>query len=182
MNSKSYLLSRAVLVLLTGLLWALPAMSSGIDWMAGSVATLETELVAQHGEAQRQRVRQGLDQVADFWRAEDGGKADFEGFVRRNFAGDEEAFEVMFARFEKLLEKLDGHSLEILLAFREQSDLDLGPIMPYDEIFAAYDPFAHISDDFFARPGSAPVCGPGTIHPVYVAGNGATAPTTEVHS
>jgi hypothetical protein len=151
MIRKSRLLSRALLFLSVGLLWALPAMSSEIDWMAGSAAMLEKELVAEHGEAQRQRVRQGLDQVADFWRAEDGSQADFEEFVRRNFAGDDEAVDVMFARFEKLLEQLDGHSLEILLAFREQSDLDLGPIMPYDEIFAAYDPFAHISDDFFAN-------------------------------
>jgi hypothetical protein len=151
MIRKSRLLSRALLFLSVGLLWALPAMSSEIDWMAGSAAMLENELVAEHGEAQRQRVRQGLDQVADFWRAEDGSQADFEEFVRRNFAGDDEAVDVMFARFEKLLEQLDGHSLEILLAFREQSDLDLGPIMPYDEIFAAYDPFAHISDDFFAN-------------------------------
>ena len=151
MIRKSRLLSRALLFLYVGLLWALPAMSNEIDWMAGSVAMLEKKLVMEHGEAQRQRVRQGLDQVADFWRAEDGGQADFEEFVRRNFAGDEEAVDGMFARFEKLLEQLDGHSLEILLAFREQSDLDLGPIMPYDEIFAAYDPFAHINDDFFAN-------------------------------
>ena len=41
--------------------------------------------------------------------------------------------------------------LEILLAFREQSDLDLGPIQPFDETFAAYDPSAHIGDDFFAN-------------------------------
>ena len=96
-------------------------------------------------------MQQGLDQVADFWRADDGGQDEFEAFVRRNFAGDAETLDVMFARFEKLLEQLDGHSLEILLAFREQSDLDVGPIMPYDEVFAAYDPFAHISDDFFAN-------------------------------
>lgn len=132
-------------------LWASPAASSEIEWMAASVEALESDLVAEHGEAQRQRVQRGLDQVADFWREEDGGRDEFEAFIRRHFAGDEATLEVMFARYEKLLEQLDGHSLEILLAFREQSDLDLGPILPYDEIFAAYDPFAHISDDFFAN-------------------------------
>lgn len=132
-------------------LWASPAASSEIDWMDAAVTALEKELIAEHGEVQRRRVQQGLDQIADFWRAEDGDQKVFETFVRRNFAGDEAAVEVMFARFEKLLEQLDGHSLEILLAFREQSDLDLGPILPYDEVFAAYDPFAHISDDFFAN-------------------------------
>jgi hypothetical protein len=132
-------------------LWATPAVSSETDWMAASLAALESDLVAEHGEAQRRRVQRGLDQVADFWREQDGGRDDFEAFIKRQFAGDEETLAVMFARYEKLLEQLDGHSLEILLAFREQSDLDLGPILPYDEIFAAYDPFAHMNDDFFAN-------------------------------
>lgn len=132
-------------------LWATPAVSSEIDWMATSLAALESDLVAEHGEAQRRRVQRGLDQVADFWREQDGGRDDFAAFIKRQFAGDEETLTVMFARYEKLLEQLDGHSLEILLAFREQSDLDLGPILPYDEIFAAYDPFAHMNDDFFAN-------------------------------
>jgi hypothetical protein len=132
-------------------LWASPAASSEADWRIAAAAALETELVAEYGDAQRQRIQRGLDQVADFWREEDGGRNEFEAFVKRHFAGDEAKLETMFARYEKLLEQLDGHSLEILLAFREQSDLDLGPIMPYDEIFAAYDPFAHISDDFFTN-------------------------------
>ena len=131
--------------------WAPLAASSEIEWVADAVKALEAELVAKHGEEQRRRVQQGLDQVANFWRTEDGGREEFEAFARRNFAGSEADIEVMFARFEKLLEQLDGHSLEILLAFREQSDLDVGPIMPYDEVFAAYDPFAHMSDDFFAN-------------------------------
>jgi hypothetical protein len=130
-------------------LWAMPAAASDTDWIAESVTALETDLVLQHGEDQRKRVQRGLDQVADFWRAEDGGREEFEAFVKRHFAGDDATLEVMFARYEKLLEQLDGHSLEILLAFREQSDLDLGPILPYDELFSAYDPFAHFSDDFF---------------------------------
>ena len=118
-------------------------------WIADAVAALEQELVAAHGEEQRARAQKGLDQVASFWREQDGGREAFEAFVRRNFAGDAKSVDVMFNRFEKLLEQLDGHSLEILLAFREQSDLDLGPIQPFDEIFAAYDPSAHVMDDFF---------------------------------
>ena len=132
-------------------LWAAPAASSDIDWMTESVAALETELVAKYGDAQRPRVQRGLDQVSDFWREVDGGRGEFEAFIMRFFVGDQASLDVMFARYEKLLEQLDGHSVEILLAFREQSDLDVGPIMPYDEVFAAYDPFAHISDDFFAN-------------------------------
>jgi hypothetical protein len=148
-HTRNVFLKLVVPVVALGLLSAQAALAGELDWLPASKAALEKELVAEHGEAQRRRVQQGLDQVADFWRNGDGGQQEFEAFVRRNFAGDDESVAVMFARFEKLLEQLDGHSLEILLAFREQSDLDLGPIMPYDEVFAAYDPFAHLNDDFF---------------------------------
>jgi hypothetical protein len=38
---------------------------------------------------------------------------------------------------------------EINRAFRQQADLDLGPNLPFDQIFAGYDPSAHLLDDFF---------------------------------
>jgi hypothetical protein len=55
----------------------------------------------------------------------------------------------MFSRFERLLEQLDGHMLEITRELRMQADLDAGPIQPYDETFAAYDASAYVTDDFF---------------------------------
>lgn len=118
-------------------------------WMSESAAKLTTELVAAYGDAQRSRAQTGLEQIADYWRPEDGGREQFESFVRRNFAGDDNTLDAMFHRFERLLEKLDGHMLEIRLAFREHVDLDTGPIFPFDEVFAAYDPSAHVSQDFF---------------------------------
>ena len=121
------------------------------EWMTEAISDLEAELVGTYSEQQRARARRGLEQVADFWRLEDGDRQDFETFVRSNFAGDQAAIDTVFSRFEKLLEKLDGHMNEIVLAFREQSDLDLGPILPLDETFAAYDPSAHVGDDFFAN-------------------------------
>jgi hypothetical protein len=110
---------------------------------------LENELVARYGEAQRARVARGLKQVAEFWRAEDGDADAFAEFVRRNFAGDQATLDTVFARYEGLLEQLDGHLVEIIRSFRTQTDLDLGPILPCDEIFAGYDPSAHSNDDFF---------------------------------
>ena len=148
-RSRTHLSVLVLLLLSAAIMLASPAAFGEQAWIADAVAALEEELVAEHGDEQRGRAQTGLDQVASFWREQDGGRAAFEAFVRRNFAGDEESVEIMFGRFEKLLEQLDGHSLEILLAFREQSDLDLGPIQPYDEIFAAFDPSAHVTDDFF---------------------------------
>jgi hypothetical protein len=41
--------------------------------------------------------------------------------------------------------------LEIARDFRKQSDLDLGPIYPFDETLAGYDPSAHVADDLFGN-------------------------------
>ena len=91
----------------------------------------------------------GLKQVSEFWRASDGDQAAFEEFVQKNFAGDQAALDMMFGRFEYLLEQAIGHMTEISREFRQQTDLDVGPVQPYDEIFAGYDPSAHLTDDFF---------------------------------
>jgi hypothetical protein len=117
--------------------------------MSASVAKLKGELVSTLGEVQRERVERGLNQVAEFWRSEDGNAENFEAFVRGNFAQDQAALDATFSRFETLLEQIDGHMLEVSLACRRQADLDLGPIMGFDEVFAGWDPSAHVLDDFF---------------------------------
>lgn len=130
-----------------GVLLALPLMAQ--PQLANSIAKLQDELIAQHGETQRPRIERGLRQAGRFWRADDGDAASFEAFARRNFAGDDAGLSTMLARYEQLLEQYDGHMLEILVNFRKQVDLDRGPIAPYDEIFAGYDPMAHANEDFF---------------------------------
>ncbi len=120
-----------------------------LPWMQASIAGLESRLIARYGESQRRRITRGLKQIAEYWRVEDGDAAAFEEFARQNFAGDQAALDTVFSRFERLLEQYDGHSQEITREFRNQLDLDLGPLMPLDEIFAGYDPSAHFLDDAF---------------------------------
>ena len=114
-----------------------------------SMTKLQAELLAQCGDAQKPRIRTGLHQVMEFWRPEDGDTAVFEDFVRSNFAGDQTSIDTLFDRFQRLLEQLDGHMHEIAREFRNQQDLDLGPVRSYDEVFGGYDPSAHVLDDFF---------------------------------
>lgn len=114
-----------------------------------SMARLQAELLAKYGEGQKPRIRTGLHQVMEFWRPEDGDAKAYEEFVRTNFAGNQASLDEMFDRFQRLLEQLDGHMHEINREFRNQQDLDLGPLRPYDDIFSGYDPGAHVLDDFF---------------------------------
>ncbi len=118
-------------------------------WMKTAVTKLESELLSQYGESQRSRMARGLKQLSRFWRDSDGGPSDFEEFVRKNFAGGKPVLDTMFNRFERLLEGTFGHMSEISRVLREQTDLDLGPVEPYDLLFAGYDPSAHLVDDFF---------------------------------
>jgi hypothetical protein len=120
-------------------------------WINASIQKLEGELVAKYGVGQRERLVRGMRQVANFWRAEDGDAAAFENFVRTNFAGDQKTHDEIFNRLQFAFESLDGHMLEMVRDFRQQSDLDIGPILPLDELLAGYDPAAHVNDDLFAN-------------------------------
>ncbi len=128
---------------------AILELPARLTWAEAAAEKLEEELVARYGESQRTRAKLGLKQIADFWRASDGDQKEFETFVAGNFAGNQESLDAMFGRFEKLLEQAFGHMYEISREFRQQVDLDLGPVEAYDEIFAGYNPSAHLMDDFF---------------------------------
>ena len=114
-----------------------------------ALPALEAALVEKHGEAQRERIQRGLRQAAALWLPEDGDPAAFAEFATTHFAGDPATLDAMFERYEYLLERLGGHMNKLVLEFRRQTDLDQGPIFPFDRLFAAYNPAAHVSEDLF---------------------------------
>lgn len=152
-------MTRTLVALATTLLSVLPAAEAAAPatgtarpgWMDASVAEATVALVATHGESARPRVERGLRQVASLWRESDGDAAAFAEFARTRFVADPAVLDTMFLRLDRLHEQLDGSLNEIGRAFRWQTDLDLGPILPIDEMFAGYDPGAHVNDDFFAN-------------------------------
>lgn len=130
---------------------ARPAAAAPKAAMKIDFAPIEKSLVARAGEPQRERIHRGLTQVARFWRADDGDAKTFADFANASYAASDEDRDALFGRMQFALESLDGHVLEIGRDFRRQTDLDLGPIRPFDEILAAWDPGAHVTDDFFAN-------------------------------
>ncbi len=152
-------MTRTLVALATTLLAVLPAAEAAAPatgtsrpgWMDASVAEATQALVATHGESARLRVERGLHQIASLWREGDGDAAAFAEFARTRFVADPAVLDTMFLRLDGLHEQLDGSMNEIGRAFRWQTDLDLGPILPIDEMFAGYDPVAHVNDDFFAN-------------------------------
>ncbi|MEW6512058.1 MAG: hypothetical protein AB1428_13995 [Bacteroidota bacterium] len=126
-----------------------PGGGDALPWLSHTVASLEKELIAIHGDAQASRIRRGLRQAALLWRNEDGDAAAFADLARRHFIADPATLDTMFHRCEKIFEQLNGHMVEIGRHLRTQADLDIGPVLPFDEILAGYDPSAHVIDDFF---------------------------------
>ncbi len=123
--------------------------SQSPKWLAKSVVKMEDELLDKYGHEGKSRIQKGLKQVANYWQSKDGTSEIFEEFIQENFIHDPERLDALFFRFENHMESLYGHMDRILLNLREQADLDQGPIYPFDEFFAAYNPGAHIIDDFF---------------------------------
>ena len=64
-----------------------------LPWLKSSQAKIENELSAKYGESQHARIVKGVQQTAEYWRAEDGDAPVFEEFVRENFAGDQQTLE-----------------------------------------------------------------------------------------
>jgi len=147
-------------VLLVGLMTVVAGSFGQTDISPEACAAIEHQVALHLGLAQSggqesarhlARLHKGLEQMATFWRSEDGDTAAFAAFARAQFAVDQETRDAMFSRFTRLLEALDGHMVALGREFRTQADLDCGPILPVDELFAGYDAGAHLSDDFFAN-------------------------------
>ncbi|MCX5788138.1 MAG: hypothetical protein NTX64_06465, partial [Elusimicrobia bacterium] len=154
---RSILVSSLLLAAAPRLAAAQPAASAAArgaeaaDWLAPASVKLEAELAAGRDEAARARLKRGLRQAGSLWRDSDGDQAGFEAFVRENFAGDQATLDALFDRYEYRLEAVDGHMDALAGALREHMDLDRGPVLPFDEAFAGYDPSAHLADDLFGN-------------------------------
>ncbi len=121
------------------------------SWYPETASKLEAKLVQRHGEKQATRLKQGLRQVSELWRESDGNAAVFSEFVSTHFCGDQASLDALFERFQRRIEVIDGHMVEMGYEFRKHTDLENGKVLPFDEIFASYSPSAHINDDFFAN-------------------------------
>jgi hypothetical protein len=137
------------LTMIAAPLGAAETVAPGGAGLEQALPSIEAELVARHGEEQRPRIRRGLRQAAGLWRAGDGDAEAFRAFASAHFAGDPQTLDAMFERYEYLLERLDGHMNKLVQEFRRHSDLDHGPILPFDLLFAGFNPAAHVGEDMF---------------------------------
>src|SRR6185295_7895542 len=113
------------------------------------VSSTVQRLLAHHGSEHAERIRRGVEQVAQRWWAEDGDAEAFTGFCESHFLDDSEALAVTFRRLEGILEQIEGHLHEVRRELTAPIDLDTGPLLAVDRLLADLDLAAHVSDDLF---------------------------------
>ncbi|HEX2252122.1 MAG TPA: alpha/beta hydrolase [Thermoanaerobaculia bacterium] len=129
---------------------AQPASSPGSPDAATARAAVAA-LVSRHGEGERARIEQGVEQVLRLWRPEDGDAAAFRTFVEAEFLPVGPLRDATFERFEFALERLGGYMTSLIRDLRRGVDLEIGPVLPLDRRLGGYDPAAHLADDLFAN-------------------------------
>lgn len=105
------------------------------------------ELLAKHGETERERIVTGVKQAADLWRKEDGTAEEFHNFCLEHFVSGKKKLEKIFYRFQNNLEQINGLFHEMDRFLKEPAELDFDETIPLDFLFSGY--CAHLSDDLF---------------------------------
>ena len=114
------------------------------------VQTTTQRLLAHHGPEHAERIRRGVEQAAQRWWPEDGDAEAFAAFCASHFLADPEALAATFRRLEGILEQIDGHLHEVRRELTAPIDLDTGPLLAVDRLFADLDLSAHVNEDLFA--------------------------------
>ena len=128
----------------------LPATEENAEATA-TATVVKSRLRELHGDGEAERIDRGVDQVLRFWRREDGGDDELKSFVEAEFVPTGEMLDLTFERFEFFLERTGGYLNSLNRDLRRGADLDLGPMLSLDRRLSAYNPAAHLLDDFFAN-------------------------------
>jgi hypothetical protein len=117
--------------------------------MENTIKQTVDSLVQKHGEVQKKRIEKAVNLAASFWKATDGNSTEFMKFCQDNFIGDTVLLDKVFQRISTNFEVIFGYFNKISMDLQRPLQLDLGEILPVDELFGAYSPSSHFEDDFF---------------------------------
>jgi hypothetical protein len=106
-------------------------------------------LVQKYPTAPVESIEHGVNHVALLWRETDGPASEFMDYCIENFIADTVKKAVIFKKADGYFETLQGHFTQIAVDLNRNLVLDRGPIDKVDELFAAYNPSAHMLDDFY---------------------------------
>lgn len=109
------------------------------------------ELLADKAITDTSLLRRGVQQVASFWKTEDGNEQQFKEFCQQYFAKNEEEKAKLFSTLQQHWETFFGYYNKIAVELKKPLHLSGEPITPIDELFGAFEPFSHFTDDMFSN-------------------------------
>lgn len=119
---------------------------------AKAVQKVIDSLVIKTSPAQKELITKGVSQVASLWRSNDGSESDFISFCVDNFQATPEAKELLFKKLARNFEILNGYYSKVNKELLKPLQLDNGQdATTIDELFGAYSPSAHLTDDMFGN-------------------------------
>lgn len=95
-------------------------------------------------------LERGVRQTAAFWMKQDGTEADFKEFCIANYIAGADARYELFESIQTDLEVLFGNFNKMSVDLKLPLHVEGKEIQPIDEIFGAWDPSAHFTDDMFS--------------------------------
>jgi hypothetical protein len=107
--------------------------------------------LSSDNEQNSDMIERGVKQIAKLWQPEDGNESDFKTFCLENYISDPEEKEAAFLKISEYMEAINGHFIEMTLQLQRNIHESTGELNKMDEIFAAYNPSTHLSDDFYAN-------------------------------
>lgn len=124
-------------------------MNDYID--AGSRKATVDSLIDLHGKAELARIEAGVVSAAALWRAEDGDAAAFKAFCEECFAPAGPGLDALYGGLASIFEEVYGSGHRMSRAASWAVHVDGGELLPLDDILSAWDPLAHLADDWFAN-------------------------------
>ena len=95
------------------------------------------------------RIKIGIKQVLSLWNKKDGDFETLKEFCLTYFIDNKDEIKALRDKLEEVFEKLSGHYTEVSSSFSKWKDLEIGALTPVDQLLSTYNPFKHVSDDFY---------------------------------
>jgi hypothetical protein len=122
-----------------------PALGISEATVAEAVKAIESKIEGTKSGL----IEKGVKHAASLWRDNDGTPSDFVKFCSENYISDPKQKEASFYRFSEYMESLNGHFNKLSLDMQQNVQLKKGEVLPIDAQFAAYNPGAHMINDFY---------------------------------
>ena len=125
---------------------------SGVTYISTSIVdkTIK-DLVAKHGSTYNSLIERGVKQMASLWQKEDGEENAFHNFAMEKYISDPAKRLQLFEKLQYSYEVLYGNYGKMSMDLRVPVDLNEGEITSVDEMFAAYSPGSHLTEDLFSN-------------------------------